>query len=83
MPLTPDDEVHNRDELVSFVRELHQDFLRKGQEGENRTLDGFLEALAAWMQDSPGWYRNAGKELPDGGDWTFLARALQAATVYE
>lgn len=23
------------------------------------------------------------EELPDGGDWTFLARALQAATVYE
>ncbi|MFF5451660.1 hypothetical protein ACFY40_10520 [Streptomyces sp. NPDC012950] len=83
MPLTPDGEVRSRDELVSFVRELHQDFLRNGHEWENQTLGGFLEALAAWMQDSPGWYRNLGKELPEGGDWTFVARALQAATVYE
>lgn len=83
MSLTPDSEVRSRDELVAFVRELHQDYLRRGQEWENQSLDRFLAALAAWMDDSPGWYRNFGKELPDEGDWTFLARALQAATAYE
>ncbi|MGW0821644.1 DUF7660 family protein [Streptomyces sp. NPDC002845] len=50
---------------------------------ENRTLDRFLDALAAWIDDSPGWYRNFAKGLPEEGDWTFLARALQAATLYE
>ncbi|MGW0859169.1 DUF7660 family protein [Streptomyces sp. NPDC002690] len=83
MALTPDAEVRSRDELVSFVRELRQDCLRRGHEGENRSIDRFLEALAAWMHDAPGWYQNMEKELPEGGDWTFLARALQAATVYE
>ncbi|GGT79970.1 DUF7660 family protein [Streptomyces lateritius] len=83
MSLTPDSEVSSRDELVAFVRELHQDYLRRGNEWENQSLDHFLEALAAWMDASPGWYRNFGKELPEQGDWTFLARALQAATVYE
>lgn len=83
MPLTPDSEVRSRNELVAFVRELHQDYLRRGHEWENQSLDHFLEALAAWMDDSPGWYRNFGKKLPEEGDWTFLARALQAATVYE
>lgn len=83
MSLTPDGEVRSRDELVSLVRELHQDFLRNEHEWENQTLGGFLKTLAAWMQDSPDWYRNFGKELPDGGDWTFVARALQAVTVYE
>jgi len=83
MPLTSDDEIRSRDELVAFVRELHQDYLRRGYEWENQRLDHFLEALAAWMHDSPGWYRNFGKDLPESGDWTFLARALQAATVYE
>ncbi|WP_455432917.1 DUF7660 family protein [Streptomyces rochei] len=39
--------------------------------------------LAAWVHDSPGFYRNFGKELPADGDWTFIARALQAAAVYE
>ncbi|ALO13464.1 Cytosine deaminase-related metal-dependent hydrolase [Streptomyces venezuelae] len=83
MPLTPDDEVLSRDELVALVRELRQDYLRRGHEWENQSLDHFLEALAAWIDDSPGWYRNFGKQLPEEGDWTFLARALQAATVYE
>ncbi|MFF3411559.1 hypothetical protein ACFYW8_36345 [Streptomyces sp. NPDC002742] len=83
MPLTPDDEIHTRDELVAFVRELHQDYRRRGHGWENRTLDSFLEALAAWIAGSDGWYRNFDKELPANGDWTFIARALSAATVYE
>ncbi|MFE9859029.1 hypothetical protein [Streptomyces sp. NPDC005780] len=83
MSLTPDSEVSSREELVTFVRALHQDYLRRGNEWENQSLDHFLEALAAWMDASPGWYRNFGKELPEEGDWTFLARALQAATVHE
>ncbi|MGW5782272.1 DUF7660 family protein [Streptomyces sp. NPDC003863] len=47
MSLTPDGEVRSRDGLVSFVRELHQEYLRNGHEWENRTLGSFLEALAA------------------------------------
>ncbi|MFJ4659042.1 hypothetical protein ACIP5Y_47870 [Nocardia sp. NPDC088792] len=47
------------------------------------TLEEFLEALAAWVSDSEGWYQNFGKELPSHGDWTFFARALAAAAVYE
>ncbi|MGW6740838.1 DUF7660 family protein [Streptomyces sp. NPDC055025] len=83
MSLAPDDEIHSREELAAFVRALHQDFLRQGDTWENNTLATFLEALATWVQASPGFYRNVGKELPAGGDWTFIARALQAATVYE
>ncbi|MEU6272987.1 hypothetical protein ABZ871_11315 [Streptomyces populi] len=83
MPLNPDDEIRTRDELVAFVRDLHQDYLQRGHDWENHTLDRFLEALAAWMAGSDGWYRNFGKELPANGDWTFIARAFNAATVYE
>ncbi|MEU9190950.1 hypothetical protein AB0D14_41945 [Streptomyces sp. NPDC048484] len=83
MPLTPDDEILTRDELVSFVRDLHQDYLQRGHDWENHTLDCFLDALAAWIASSDAWYRNFGKEVPANGDWTFIARALSAATVYE
>lgn len=83
MSLTPDDEIRSREELAAFVRKLHQDFLQQGDAWENNTLATFLEALAAWVHDSPGFYQNFGKELPAGGDWTFIARALQAAKVYE
>ncbi|MGW5367138.1 DUF7660 family protein [Streptomyces sp. NPDC004009] len=50
---------------------------------ENADLAGFLEALAAWIDDADGWYSNAGRDLPASGDWSFFARALQAATTYE
>jgi hypothetical protein len=83
MSLAPDDEIHSREDLVAFIRDLHQDYLHRGQDWENSTLDRFLEALASWTEDSGGWYRNFGKELPANGDWTFIARALSAATVYE
>lgn len=83
MNLAPDDEIRSREEFVAFVRGLRQEYLRRGHEWENGSLDSFLEALAAWINDSDGWYRNVGKDLPHGGDWTFFARSLQAATVYE
>lgn len=83
MPPTSEDEVHSRAELVAIVRELREDYLRRGHEWENANLDRFLQALAAWMDDAPRWYGNLGKELPPDGDWTFLARALRAAVVYE
>ncbi|MFJ5095078.1 hypothetical protein [Streptomyces sp. NPDC088557] len=83
MSLAPDDEVRSREALAAFVRDLRQDHLHRGWEGENQSPDHFLGALAAWRDDAPGRYRNSGRELPDGGDRTFLARALQTATVYE
>lgn len=78
-----DDEIRTREELAAFVRALHEDFLQRGDEWENRNLGTFLEALSAWIDDAGGWYRNFDQDLPAGGDWTFLARALSAATVYE
>jgi hypothetical protein len=58
-------------------------FARRGEEWENPTVDCYLEALAAWIQSAPGWYQNFGQPLPDDGNWTFFARALAAAVVYE
>ncbi|WP_385618977.1 hypothetical protein PXH67_08405 [Streptomyces sp. P8-A8] len=37
----------------------------------------------SWVHDSPGAYKNAGEQIPPDGDWTFMARALRAATLYE
>ncbi|GHA09371.1 hypothetical protein GCM10010372_06100 [Streptomyces tauricus] len=77
------DEIRSREELAAFVRGLRQEYARRGQEWENASLESFLGALAAWIDDADGVYRNFGKDLPPGGDWTFFARSLQAATVYE
>ncbi|GHD08597.1 hypothetical protein GCM10010334_62060 [Streptomyces finlayi] len=77
------DEIQTREELATFVRGLREEFLRQGQEWENADLDTFLEALAAWIDDAEGSYRDFGKELPREGDWTFFAQSLRAATMYE
>ena len=34
---------------VAFLRDLHQEFLRRGHEWENQTPDRFLEAMTAWV----------------------------------
>ncbi|MBL1080611.1 hypothetical protein JK359_01245 [Streptomyces actinomycinicus] len=80
---TSPDRVGSREDLAAFVRSLHRGHAEDGDSWENTDLSGFLEALAAWIDDADGWYGNTGRELPPGGDWTFFARALQAATMYE
>ncbi|MFF1400578.1 hypothetical protein ACFVZD_43395 [Streptomyces sp. NPDC058287] len=55
MSLTPDDEIRSREDLAAFVRELHQDFLQHGSVWEHSALANFLQALAAWVDESAGW----------------------------
>ncbi|MFD6287576.1 hypothetical protein ACFWDP_37015 [Streptomyces anthocyanicus] len=80
---TSPDHVGSREDLASFVRCLHHGCVEDGDSWENGDLAGFLEALAAWIDDADGWYGNAGREIPTNGDWSFFARALRAATLYE
>lgn len=80
---TSPDRVDSREDLASFVRALHHDHVDGNDSWGNADLAAFLEALAAWIDDADGWYRNAGRELPANGDWSFFARALRAATIYE
>ncbi|WP_370413288.1 hypothetical protein [Streptomyces fradiae] len=80
---TSPDHVDSREDLVSFVRSLHRSYVDPGESWDNADLAGFLEALAAWIDDADGWHQSAGLELPTNGDWRFFARALRAATMYE
>ncbi len=72
----------NRDEFVVVVRALERDFADNGDAWENTTLDTFLEALGAWVQDCGRCFANRGQATPDV-DWTLFAAALQAAVMYE
>ncbi|MEV8031868.1 hypothetical protein [Streptomyces sp. NPDC086182] len=80
---TSPEHVDSREDLAAFVRSLHRSHAEDGSSWENADLPSFLEALAAWIDDSDGWYSNTGRELPASGDWRFFARALRAATIYE
>ncbi|MFG2864592.1 hypothetical protein [Streptomyces sioyaensis] len=80
---SPPDHVDSREALASFVRDLGRDCVENDGSWKNADLGDFLEALAAWIDDADGWYRNTGGDLPPRGDWAFFARALSAAAVYE
>ncbi|MFD7779775.1 hypothetical protein [Streptomyces sp. NPDC059753] len=82
-PLMPDDLIGDREAFSAFLACLRADHAANGRHWENATLERFLEALEAWVAASPGWYRNFGRDLPPDGDWTFFARALTAARIYE
>ncbi|NEW75228.1 DUF7660 family protein [Streptomyces rhizosphaericus] len=79
----PAHRVDSREALVSHIRSLRDDLLTRGDQWENPTLERYLEALAAWMEGSPDWYRGFGQEMSADGDWKLFARALSAAVVYE
>jgi hypothetical protein len=46
-------------------------------------LPTFLEAIAAWVADSEGFFRSIGQPIPTPETWKLVAIVLQAATIYE
>jgi hypothetical protein len=74
--------VSSRQDLAEFVRQLRAELLAGGA-WENDDLASFLEAMSAWINDSPGAYNYRGEPVPIAASWSFLADALRAATLYE
>ncbi|GAA3362026.1 hypothetical protein GCM10017744_051090 [Streptomyces antimycoticus] len=83
LPDHPAHRVDSREALVCHILSLRDDLLTRSNQWENPTLESYLEAPAAWIEGSPGWYRGFGQEMPTDGDWKLFARALSAAVVYE
>ena len=75
--------VRTREDLARFLQEALSDLQNRPEEWENDTLERFLEAWAAWVEDLPGWYANRGETMPDQPDWNLLANMVMAARVYE
>lgn len=53
-----------------------------GATWENGSIDRYLEALAAWLTDSDGYYLNQ-RRTPPSNAWEVINDALAAATIYE
>jgi hypothetical protein len=75
--------IKTRGEFVAFVHELRQNLQSTPSEWENLSLDDYLEALAAWVEDCDGFYANRGEAVPRDLNWKFLGEALLAAKFYE
>jgi hypothetical protein len=76
------DSVHSAADLVELITQMRSNLIANPEDWENHTLGRFLEALAAWLDSFPAYYRNTGRAVPDP-DWHFIAEALLAARIYE
>ncbi|MFI6897664.1 hypothetical protein ACIBM4_26480 [Streptomyces sp. NPDC050256] len=75
--------VRSREELAAFLRSAADDLARNPGAWENASLESFLGAWAAWLDDMPGWYGNQGKDVPDRPDYQLIADMVMAARIYE
>ncbi len=72
-----------RQDFVAFAGSLLADLRQQRDRWENADLTSYLEAMAAWVNDMPGYYKNRGEPVPDQPSWKTLARILLAARTYE
>lgn len=75
--------IHTRDDLIVFIRYLESQISSIECDWGNFTLDRYLEAMSAWINDMDGLYNNLNIKLEDEPVWRTFARILHAATIYE
>jgi hypothetical protein len=75
--------IQTRDDLALFIQHLIQDFRTCPEQWENTTLDSYLEAVATWIKDMDGYYRNRGETAPKHPTWRHMGEILLAARIYE
>jgi hypothetical protein len=64
------------DDVINTLQELRADLLREPEAWENPTLEGYLEAMEAWL--------TACKDrIPPEATWRVFVGALTAAKLYE
>jgi hypothetical protein len=78
------DAVQSRQQLIDHLLHLMDDFDGAGNHWQNRDIYTFLQAMAAWLNDCEGFYRNINKPIDvDQPSWQLFADLLSAAAVYE
>ena len=76
--------MNSRDDLIGYIFELLDDHDAIGDQWENKDIYSFLQAMAAWLNDCDGYYRNTGQSVDvEKPSWQIFADTLSAATVYE
>jgi hypothetical protein len=77
------EKIQTREDLVLFVHHLIRDLRTSPEQWENTSLEAYLEAIAAWVQDMDGYYRNRGEAAPQHPAWKHVGEILLAARIYE
>ncbi|MCZ8520959.1 MULTISPECIES: DUF7660 family protein [Paenibacillus] len=68
-------DVSTKEDLVTFLHALRHDLTENTATWENQTLESFLEAIEAWLNDS--------NLVSDTPTWSTFATSLLAGKAYE
>jgi hypothetical protein len=78
------DKVSSVEDLVQFIHAARKELLLSPERWENQTLPDYLDAMAAWLNDS---YRNKASPgyaiLGEQPSWRTFAHILLMPSVYE
>jgi hypothetical protein len=77
------EKIQTREDLVVFIHHLVRDLRTRPERWENASLDAYLAAIAAWVQDMEDDYRNRGETAPQHPTWKHVGEILLAARIYE
>lgn len=75
--------IHTREEFIDFMNSLIEDKEVNPDEWENVNVSEYLEAIASWVEDMDGYYRNMNLEMPKNLDWRFIATLFYVGKIYE
>ena len=75
--------VQSREDLVALIHAMRSDLQAHPDRWENPDLASFLEAMAGWTDDLPGFYANTGQEVETTSPWRLIADLLMASRIYE
>jgi hypothetical protein len=76
-------QVNSKEDLADFIDAMKEDLSKNPEDWENHALDRFLDAMAAWVREMDGFYRNSGRLPVDTPTWSVFADILSAAKIYE
>jgi hypothetical protein len=78
------EEITDPSTLGQFIRTLSEDLAVNQAGWENRTLDSYLDRLAAFVGAMGSWARNNDVSLPDQPEvWRLFGQMLLIAREYE
>ncbi len=75
--------VEDRAQLVAFIQALSKEFIANPRQWQHETIDQYLEALGAWIDDMDGYFINQGQQPPKEPTWKLFAQICIAAKYYE
>lgn len=75
--------IESKEDFQDFLSLLIADYRENKESWENKSIDSYLLAMKAWIEDMNGYYKNQNKNIPESIDWNTFSNILYASKMYE